>query len=75
VPEAARPRFAQRRRQIRKVWVELLGELRPDLGDAAVRTLVDGVFLLMNQLVQRGPGPAESVALVRGWCLGVPPQC
>jgi AcrR family transcriptional regulator len=69
LPESERPRLARRRREIRDAWVAVARELRSDLSAAGARTLVAGVFPLMNQLAQQGGEVEESVGLARAFLL------
>jgi AcrR family transcriptional regulator len=70
LPLTDRPRLSKRLGDVLRTWVAVVRELRPDLDEGATRALVSGVIPLMNVLVQRPGAPANSVPLVRAWCLG-----
>jgi AcrR family transcriptional regulator len=70
LPASERKRFSRSRREIRDAWVAALREARPDLPDGAARTLVAGVFPLMNQVVQRGGTSTEAAQIAGAFLLG-----
>ena len=53
-----------------ELWCSVLRELRPDLAPPAVRTVVWGVFPVVNQVAYALDGPGDGVPLVRAWALG-----
>lgn len=65
-----RERFERRAADIIRVWVAVVGELRPELTPADVRTVVLGVFSVMNRIAYGLDEPGDGVALVRAWALG-----
>ena len=65
-----RERFERRAADIIRVWVAVVGELRPELTPAEVRTVVLGVFSVMNRIAYGLDEPGDGVALVRSWALG-----
>ena len=65
-------RLARRGRDMIESWVAVVHELRPDLDDAAVRTLVQGVFPIVNQVAYALDRPNQGVPLVRAWVMGRP---
>src|SRR5262245_42266357 len=74
LPEAERPRLSRRRRGFRDTWAAVLRDVRPELSEAESRTLVAGVFPLVNQIAQHrrdGSPPVEEVVdLVEAFVLG-----
>ncbi|CAN5788080.1 TetR/AcrR family transcriptional regulator [soil metagenome] len=74
LPEREQPRIERRARAIRDGWAAAVGELRPDLAEAEVRTLVRTVFSLINAAARAAHGQrseAEEVAgIARAWVLG-----
>jgi len=74
LPEAERPRLSRRRRGFRDTWSAVLREARPELSEAESRTLVAGVFPLVNQVAQhrRADSPTidEVVDLAEAFVLG-----
>ncbi|HEV7720363.1 MAG TPA: hypothetical protein VGO60_03725, partial [Iamia sp.] len=63
-------RLARRRDDGLATWAAVVGALRPDLPEGAVRAVVSGVVPLVGQ-VAHGLHDAEAGApLVRAWCLG-----
>jgi AcrR family transcriptional regulator len=74
LPTDERPRLSRRRREIRDAWVRVLREVRPDLSEGVARTVVAGVFPLMNQLAQSGTDSGECARLARFFLLAHGPQ-
>jgi AcrR family transcriptional regulator len=74
LPEEERPRLSRRRRGYRDTWAAVLREARAELSDAESRTLVAGVFPLVNQVAQHrrddSPTVDEVVDLVEAFVLG-----
>ena len=74
LPEVERPRLWRRRRAFRDTWAAVVRDLRPELAEAESRTLMAGVFPLVNQVAQhrrdRSPTVDEVVDLVRAFVLG-----
>ena len=74
LPAAERPRLSRRRRGFRDTWAAVLREARPELPEAESRTLVAGVFPLVNQVAQHrrdhSPTVDEVVDLVEAFLLG-----
>ena len=76
MPDAERPRLSRRRLGIRDAWCSVLREARPELSEAEGRTLVAGVFPMVQQVAQhrkeQSPTIDEVVDLVGAFLLGNP---
>ena len=64
-----RERFERRAADIIRVWVAVVGELRPELTPAEVRTVALGVFSAMNRIAYGSTSPAMDGARPP-WALG-----
>ena len=65
VPEEHRARIGRRSRDIRDGWAAVVGELRPELPEAELRTVVRAVFPVVNQasrLIRRHPALVDDLA-------------
>jgi AcrR family transcriptional regulator len=70
LPDQERRRRSRQRVEIRDAWATVIRELRPELSEGAVRTLIIGAFPLMIQLVERGVTPEEAHPLIVAFLLG-----
>jgi AcrR family transcriptional regulator len=70
LPPSAHLQLSRRLDEISDTWVGVLRDLRPELSDGEARTLVSGVFPLLNQLGQRRAQVAEAAGLACSFLLG-----
>ncbi|HMJ77845.1 MAG TPA: TetR/AcrR family transcriptional regulator [Iamia sp.] len=63
-------RLARRRDEVLATWSAVVGALRPDLPEGAVRAVVSGVLPLVGQVGYGLHDADVGAPLVRAWCLG-----
>lgn len=64
LPEAERPRFWRRQRDINEVWRSVVVEIRPELSDNDARVLLRALFPMVNEVAQHRVDDGPSVEAV-----------